>query len=58
MNTTLQSASRPTRGLSIGRRIASVLEELRVRRAAQSVFAQQIAAYPVARSVATPVLFD
>jgi len=56
MNKTPQTANNASLGLAIGRRAASLLEELRIRRTGQSPLAREIAAYPAARGVGTVVL--
>ena len=43
-------------GRLLGRRFASLLDEIRTRRMNQSSLARSIAAYPAARSVSTLVL--
>lgn len=57
MNNSLQTPDiTPAPGRLLGRRFASLLEDVRIRRMNQSSLAGQIAAYPAMRSVATLVL--
>jgi hypothetical protein len=57
MNQNLQTPDTTTApGLLLGRRFASLLEEIRIRRIHQSGLARQIASYPAMRGVGTVVL--
>ena len=57
MNQNLQTPDTTSApGRLLGRRLASLLEQVRNRQASQSILARQIAAYPASRSVSTLVL--